>query len=215
MFFDFDVMDAVDVEEVVLVVVGDQPFHLGRVHAAVGLGDVDDRQVQAGEDVDLHAVEGQTAAAARATMATMMVIGRRRAKSIGFIGYSRHSTDGFSSEGRSPRGCPGRPTRMHPVEDDAVEGLAGRKPRSVASRGGGLDLEAGRSQALVQAAKNSRFILEDKVSRHDLLRRRIDGWCHGARSRGTSSSPRFPRLLAWKTIITGIYPTGWPRILKH
>ena len=46
MFFDFDVVDAVDVEEVVLVVVGDQPFHLRRVHAAVGLGHVDDRQVE-------------------------------------------------------------------------------------------------------------------------------------------------------------------------
>jgi hypothetical protein len=47
----FDVVNAVDVEEVVFVVVGDQPFHLGRVHAAVGLGDVDDRQIQAGENV--------------------------------------------------------------------------------------------------------------------------------------------------------------------
>ena len=60
-FFDFDVMDAVDVEEVVLVVVGDQPFHLLRVHAAVGLADVDDRQVQGGEDVHLHPAEGQHA----------------------------------------------------------------------------------------------------------------------------------------------------------
>ena len=54
-------VDAVDVEEMVLVVVGDQPFHLGRVHSAVGLGHVDDRQVEAGEDVDLHPCQGQAA----------------------------------------------------------------------------------------------------------------------------------------------------------
>ena len=40
----FDVLDAGDVEEVVLVVVGDEPFHLRRVHAAVRLGDVDHRR---------------------------------------------------------------------------------------------------------------------------------------------------------------------------
>ena len=58
----FDVVDAGDVEEVVFVVVGDQPFHLGRVDAAVGLGHVDHRQVEAGEDVDLHARQGKAAA---------------------------------------------------------------------------------------------------------------------------------------------------------
>ena len=50
-----DVVDAGDVEEVVLVVVGEEPLHLLRVHAAVGLGHVDDRGVQVGEDVDRHA----------------------------------------------------------------------------------------------------------------------------------------------------------------
>ena len=49
-----DVMDAADIEEVVLVVVGEEPFHLRRVHAAVGLADVDHRQIQAREDVDFH-----------------------------------------------------------------------------------------------------------------------------------------------------------------
>src|SRR5213078_513640 len=57
-----DVVDAVDVEEVVLVIVGEQPFHLGRVHAAVGLGDVDDGQVEGGEDVHAAAPGGEGAA---------------------------------------------------------------------------------------------------------------------------------------------------------
>ena len=62
MLLRLDVMDAADVEEVVLVVEGEQPFHLRGVHAAVGLDDVDDRQVEVGEDVDLHARQGQAAA---------------------------------------------------------------------------------------------------------------------------------------------------------
>ena len=62
MFLRFDVVDAVHVQEGVLVVVGDQSFHLGRVHAAVGLGDVDDRHVQVGEDVGAHARGGEDAA---------------------------------------------------------------------------------------------------------------------------------------------------------
>ncbi len=49
-----DVMDPVDVEEVVLVIVGEEPLHLSRVHAAVGLADVDDGEVQIGKDVDRH-----------------------------------------------------------------------------------------------------------------------------------------------------------------
>ena len=71
-----DVVDAVDVEEVILVVVGDQPFHLGGVHAAVGLGDVDDRQVELREDVDLHPRRrpGRCPGRRRAT-ATITVIG--------------------------------------------------------------------------------------------------------------------------------------------
>jgi len=51
-----DVVDAGDVEEVILVVVGQQPFHLGGIHAAVGLRNINDRQVQLGEDVDPHAL---------------------------------------------------------------------------------------------------------------------------------------------------------------
>ena len=47
----FDVVDAVHEQEGVFVVVGDEPFHLGGVHAAVGLGDVDDRLIQVREHV--------------------------------------------------------------------------------------------------------------------------------------------------------------------
>ena len=61
MFLRLDVVDAGDVEEVVLVVVGQKAFHLRRVHAAVGLADVDHRQVQAGEDVDRHLANRQNA----------------------------------------------------------------------------------------------------------------------------------------------------------
>jgi len=49
------VVDAADVEEVVLVVVGEEALHLRRVHAAVGLADVDHGQIEAREDVNFHA----------------------------------------------------------------------------------------------------------------------------------------------------------------
>src|SRR5207245_353652 len=58
----FDVVDAVDVEEVIFVVVGDQTFHLSRVQAAVGLRNVDDGQVKAWENVYLHTAQRQPAA---------------------------------------------------------------------------------------------------------------------------------------------------------
>ena len=47
-------LDAGDVEEVVLVVVGQVAFHLQRVHAAIGLCDVDGRDAQGREDVTSH-----------------------------------------------------------------------------------------------------------------------------------------------------------------
>jgi hypothetical protein len=56
-----DVLDAVDVEEVVLVIVGDEPFHLGGVHAAVRLGDVQRRHPEVGEDVARHALDREQA----------------------------------------------------------------------------------------------------------------------------------------------------------
>src|SRR6266478_5655799 len=44
--FAFDMLDAGDVEEVVLIIVDDEPFHLRRVHAAVGLGHIQDGNPQ-------------------------------------------------------------------------------------------------------------------------------------------------------------------------
>ena len=41
----------------VLVVVGEEPFHLARVHAAVGLRHVNGRHAEVGEDVGRHALD--------------------------------------------------------------------------------------------------------------------------------------------------------------
>ena len=49
-------IDAGDVEEVILVVVSQVPFHLGRVHAAVRLRDVDGRIADLRQDIDRHAL---------------------------------------------------------------------------------------------------------------------------------------------------------------
>ena len=48
-------LNARDVEEVVLVVVGEESFHLRRVHAAIRLCDVDDRIADLRKDVHPHA----------------------------------------------------------------------------------------------------------------------------------------------------------------
>jgi len=53
----FDVLDARDIEKVVLVVVGQKPFHLRRIDSAVGLRDIDDRHAQVGKDVTGHAAD--------------------------------------------------------------------------------------------------------------------------------------------------------------
>ena len=55
----FDVLDAGDVEEVVFVIEREEAFHLGGVHAAERLGDVDCRYVQGREDVLGHAVQAE------------------------------------------------------------------------------------------------------------------------------------------------------------
>ena len=52
-------LDAGDVEEVVLVVVDDEPFHLGRIHAAIGLGDIENRYTEIGKDVAGHPLDGE------------------------------------------------------------------------------------------------------------------------------------------------------------
>src|SRR4051812_15695261 len=57
----FHVLDAVDVEEVVFVIVGDESFHLRRVHAAVRLRDVEHRNSDVGKDVALHAEDAHDA----------------------------------------------------------------------------------------------------------------------------------------------------------
>ena len=58
-----DVFDAVDILEIELELVDDQPFHLGRAHAVEVLDDVDLRQVERGKNVHPHAINGQAAAA--------------------------------------------------------------------------------------------------------------------------------------------------------
>ena len=57
-----DVIDAGDVEEVILVVVGEVAFHLRGVHAAVGLGDVDGGIADLRKDIDGHALEREDGA---------------------------------------------------------------------------------------------------------------------------------------------------------
>src|SRR4051794_29507428 len=44
-------LDSVDIEEVVLVVVGEEPFHLLWTHAAIGLSNINDWKIQIRKDV--------------------------------------------------------------------------------------------------------------------------------------------------------------------
>ena len=57
----FDVFDASDIEEMVLVVIDEKSFHLGRVHAAIGLRDIENRDAEVGKDVAGHPLNGQRA----------------------------------------------------------------------------------------------------------------------------------------------------------
>ena len=63
--FALHVIDAGDVEEVILVVISEEAFHLRGIHAAVGLRDVDGRIADLREDVDGHALDRQNGAQAR------------------------------------------------------------------------------------------------------------------------------------------------------
>ena len=58
-----DVLDAVDVLEIELELVDDEPLHLGGAHADVIEEDVDLRRVQRREDIHPHLVEGEDTAA--------------------------------------------------------------------------------------------------------------------------------------------------------
>ena len=58
----FHVVDAGDIEEVILVVVSQVSFHLGRVHAAVRLRDVDGRIADLRKDIDRHAPDREDGA---------------------------------------------------------------------------------------------------------------------------------------------------------
>src|SRR5438046_3080909 len=55
----FDALDAVDIQEVVLVVIHDVPFHLRRAHAAVGLRHVNHGQVEVGKNIGAHPADGK------------------------------------------------------------------------------------------------------------------------------------------------------------
>jgi hypothetical protein len=57
----FDMLDAGDVEKMILVIVDEKPFHLGRVHAAIWLGDVKYRHAKVGENVARHPLDGEEA----------------------------------------------------------------------------------------------------------------------------------------------------------
>jgi hypothetical protein len=59
--FGFDVLDAGDVEKMILVIVDQKPFHLGRVHAAIRLGDVKHRHAKVWENVSWHPLDGEKA----------------------------------------------------------------------------------------------------------------------------------------------------------
>ena len=59
--FDLDVFDPGDVKEMIFVIVDEKPFHLGRIHAAVRLGDIKHRHTEIGENIARHAIDGETA----------------------------------------------------------------------------------------------------------------------------------------------------------
>jgi hypothetical protein len=84
----FDVFDASDIEEVIFVIISEIAFHLGGIHPAVRLGDVDRRDAEGGKmSRDMRSMPIQ-APSRLATTITMTVRGRRRAACTRFISAS-------------------------------------------------------------------------------------------------------------------------------
>ena len=116
-----DVLDAGDVEEVVLVVVRQVAFHLRRIHAAVRLRDVDRRRAELREDVDLHLPDRHDRRQSATEMtATRIVIGRRMAVNTNHMNLRvsvRLTADhglSLSRNGvRSPRACAAASSARH------------------------------------------------------------------------------------------------------
>ena len=66
-----------------------EPFHLGGVHSAVGLSDVDDWLIQVGEDIGAHSTDAiKTLPRAIAVTATRIASGWRKANPRAFILYA-------------------------------------------------------------------------------------------------------------------------------
>ena len=63
MFARIDILDAVNVLEIQLELVDDEPLHLVGAHANVIEEDVDFGNVERGEDIDAHPVQAQKATA--------------------------------------------------------------------------------------------------------------------------------------------------------
>ena len=95
-----DALNAVDVEEVVFVVEDQIPFHLRRAHAAVRLGDVNDREIQVRKDVDAHAEHGQD-------------------------GAHRHAEDDHHYRNGPPQRCTNQPHEKVPLSGDREIGRSG------------------------------------------------------------------------------------------
>jgi len=57
--FAFDMLDAGDVEEMVFVIVDDEPFHLRRIKAAIRLRDVNGWHPEIREDIPGHPIDRQ------------------------------------------------------------------------------------------------------------------------------------------------------------
>ena len=81
----FDVFDFGDVEEMVLVVVDQKSFHLRRVHPAIGLRNIENRDAEVRKYVAGIRSIARRLVRIVAITSTKIVIGRRRAKETMFI----------------------------------------------------------------------------------------------------------------------------------